>query len=312
MRQSLLAVCLCVGSLALTGCDFVDPSDWGSSDRFKEDISSTHKLNSGGRIVLESFNGGVEILGWDQDSVQVTGTKYASRESVMKDIKVDITSDPGALRIRVRKPMEHNCNCGAKFTLKVPRKVILEEIITSNGGIRLESISGDARVKTSNGSIRVWSVDGDLDARTSNASVELDKFSGAADIHTSNGRVKAAGVKGNFSAATSNASIDADVAELDSGRPMVLSTSNGSITLALDTWKNNEIRASTSNSSVNLRLPAAVQAELKASTSNGNITTDYEVTTSQFSKTRLNGRIGGGGALIDVSTTNGNIRLLKR
>lgn len=311
MRQLLLATTLCLGSLALTGCDFVDPSDWGSSDRYKEEFSSTHKLNSGGRIVLEGFNGSVEILGWDQDSAQVSGTKYASRESVMKDIKIDITSDPGSLRIRARRPMDNGCNCGTKFMLKVPRKVILEEITTSNGGVRVESISGNARLRTSNGSIRVWSVDGDLDAKTSNASVELEKFSGAADVHTSNGRVKASGVRGNFTASTSNASIDADVAEMDSGRPLVLQTSNGSISLTLSSWKNNEIRASTSNSSINMRLPAETQAEIKASTSNGNISSDFEVTTNQFSKTRMSGRIGRGGALIDASTTNGNIRLLK-
>ncbi len=312
MRQSLLAAFLFAGSLALTGCDFVDPTDWGNSDRYKEDFSSTHKLASGGRITLEGFNGSVEVVGWDKDEVVVSGTKQAAREDVMKAIDIDITSDAGALRIRARRPTDVNCNCGVKFALKVPKKVILEEIATSNGSMRLESVTGNANLRSSNGSIRIWGVDGDVTATTSNASIDVDKFKGAADLKTSNGRIKAGGIEGSFSATTSNASIDADADAITTGKPVTLRTSNGSINFALTRWQNNEVRAATSNSSINLRLPAGVQAEVKASTSNGSINTDFEVSSSQFSKNRLNGRIGGGGALLDLSTSNGNIRLLKQ
>lgn len=312
MRHSLLTGSLLLASLTLAGCDFVDPSEWGNSDRYKEDFSSTHKLTSGGRVVLEGFNGSVEVMGWDKDEVEVSGTKSASREEVLKAINVDVTADPGMVRIRARRPDERNCNCGVRFTLKVPKKVILEDIGTSNGSLRLESIQGSARMHSSNGAVHVWGVDGDIDIQTSNGPVDVDKFMGSADLKTSNGRIKASGVEGAFSARTSNGSIDVDIDALDTGKPVVLSSSNGSINLALAKWQNNEVRASTSNSSVNLRLPAGVAAEVKAVTSNGNITSDFDLTTSQRSKTRVSGRIGGGGALLDLSTSNGNIRLLKR
>jgi DUF4097 and DUF4098 domain-containing protein YvlB len=312
MRQTLLTGFLLIGSFAFTGCDFIDPAEWGNSDRYKEDFSSTHKLAAGGRVVLEGFNGGVEILGWEKDEVEVAGTKQAAREETVKAIKIDVTADAGAVRIRARRPDEMNCNCGVRFTLKVPKKVILEEIQTSNGSIRLESVSGNARLRTSNGSIRIWGVDGELNAQTSNGSVDLEKFTGAADVKTSNGRIKAGGVEGSFEARTSNGSIEADVTAVDTGKPVVLATSNGSINLTLEKWQNNEVRATTSNSSINLRLPAGAQAELRAATSHGNVSSEFEVTTTQSSKSRLNGRIGGGGALLDLNTSNGNIRLLKR
>ncbi len=311
MRRTILLSLLTGLTLTLAGCEF-DPTEWGDSDRYKEDFSSTHKLASGGKITLESFNGAVEVLGWDREEVEVAGTKYASRESVMKDIKIDVTSDPTWLRVRAIRPVDHNCNCGARFTLKVPRKAALDLIQTSNGAIRVESITGDSRLKTSNGSVKIWSVQGRLEASTSNGGVEIGKYEGNADVRTSNGRIKADGIKGSFEGKTSNGSIDVSIADLEAGRPLILSSSNGSVNLALDNWKNNEIRVSTSNSSVNVRLPEKVSAELRASTSNGNITTDYEITTSQFSKTRVAGKIGGGGALIDLSTTNGNVRLMKR
>lgn len=312
MRHSLLTGSLILASLTLIGCDFVDPSEWGNSDRYKQDFSSTHKLAAGGRIVLEGFNGSVEITGWDKDEVEVAGTKSASREEVLSAMQVDVTADPGMVRIRARRPDERNCNCGVRFALKVPRKVVLEDITTSNGSLRLESVTGSARMHSSNGSVHVWGVEGDINIQTSNGSMDVDKFKGSADLKTSNGRVKASGIDGAFSARTSNGSIDADVDSLDTGKPVVLSSSNGSINLALARWNNNEVRATTSNSSINLRLPPGVAAEVRAVTSNGNISTDFELTTSQLSKTRVSGRIGGGGALLDLTTSNGNIRLMKR
>jgi DUF4097 and DUF4098 domain-containing protein YvlB len=312
MKKTLLLSSLAVATFVLAGCEGFDPTDWGNSDRYKEEFSSTHKLASGGRVVLEGFNGSVEVVGWDREEVEVAGTKQAAREEVMQAIKVDVTADAGMVRIRARKPQEMNCNCGVKFQLKVPKKVVLEDIGTSNGSLRLESVNGSARMHTSNGSVHVWGVTGDIDMATSNGSIDVDKFAGAAELKTSNGRVKASGVEGAFSARTSNGSIDVDIEALDKGRPLVLSSSNGSINVSLRKWQNNEVRASTSNSSVNVRLPEGVAAEVKAATSNGHITTDFEVATTQKSKTRMNGRIGGGGALLDLSTTNGNIRLMKR
>ncbi len=312
MRKLLFGLSLCCASLLLTGCELMDPSDWGSSDRFKEDFASHHKLKPGGRVMLETFNGSVEVIGWDKDEVDITGTKNAAREEVMKEIKIDVDAQEEVVRIRAIRPVERNCNCGAKFVLKVPRKVILDNIQTSNASVRVESITGNSRLKTSNGSVRVWGVDGNLEATTSNASIEVGKFRGAADLRTSNGRIKADGVRGAFAAHTSNASIDADVAELEAGRQLVLESSNGSISLSLDAIRGNDIRVSTSNSSINVRVPSDVHADLKASTSNGNITSDVEMTTNQMSKTRVSGKLNGGGPLMELTTSNGNVRILKR
>jgi hypothetical protein len=49
-----------------------------------------------------------------------------------------------------------------------------------------------------------------------------------------------------------------------------------------------------------------------ARTTNSSISSDFEVKMQgEFSKNRLEGVIGNGGSLIDLSTSNGSIRLLK-
>lgn len=295
----------------LAGCEF-EPGEWGNSDRYKESFAYDYKLKSGGKLALETFNGSVEIIGWDRDAVDVAGSKYASKEDVMKGIRIEAASQPDSLTIRMIRPVENNCNCGASFQLKVPRKVLLDLVKSSNGSLRVESVDGSARLKTSNGSVKIWAVNGDIDASTSNASIEVGQFQGAALLKTSNGRIKAEGVKGAFDAVTSNASIDATIQEPAEGSAIGARSSNGSVTLALMSWKNNPVRITTSNASVNLRLPEGVNAQLTADTSNGSISSDFELTTNKFGKTHVEAKLGSGGPAVDLNTSNGSIRLLRR
>ena len=55
-----------------------------------------------------------------------------------------------------------------------------------------------------------------------------------------------------------------------------------------------------------------MNAHVVARTTNSSISSDFEVKMQgEFSKNRLEGIIGNGGPLIDLSTSNGGIQLLK-
>jgi hypothetical protein len=309
MFRILTGVFLAVGALSLAGCEF---EDWGNSDRFKEDFSYNYPLKPGGKLYLETFNGSVEVLGWDKDSIDITGTKYAATEDLLKQLKVDIATDPDSVRIRTIRPSDRRGSCGAKYVVRLPKKAVIDRVETSNGSLRVESIEGPARLRTSNASIRAWGLKGDLDATTSNGTIEVEQFDGSAVLRTSNARIKADGVKGVFEGSTSNGAIDVSLGEMDAAKPIKLHSSNGSISLVMDSYKNNEVRAETSNSSINVRLPSALSAQVRASTSNGTITSDFETKTTTFSKTKLDGTVGSGGALVELTTSNGNIRLMRK
>lgn len=302
---------LCAAALGLAGCEY-DGEGWSSSTRFKEDFSQTHPLAAGGRVFLENFNGSVELLGWDRDQVEITGSKYASRQEVVDSMKIEVVADGGGLRIRTIRPPERNCNCGAKYVLRLPRKAVIDRVETSNGSLRLEALRGEARLRTTNGSLRVSDFAGVLDATTSNGSMDITGYDGQATLRTSNGRIRGTDLKGRIEASTSNGSIDVAISEPAGGLPLKFTTSNGSINLTLDKWTNTGLVVRTSNSSVNVRLPEGVNAQLQASTSNGSINTEFEITTSQMSRNRVDGRIGSGGPLIDLATSNGSIRVLRR
>jgi DUF4097 and DUF4098 domain-containing protein YvlB len=128
--------------------------------------------------------------------------------------------------------------------------------------------------------------------------------------HTSNGRIHAEHLNGTLEATTSNSGIHADISRAD--RPVRVETSNGPVDLTLPDGFNRDARVSTNNSSITLHLPAVVNAHVVARTSNSSISTDFDVRMQgEFSKNHMDATIGSGGALLDLSTSNGNIRLLK-
>jgi hypothetical protein len=91
-------------------------------------------------------------------------------------------------------------------------------------------------------------------------------------------------------------------------------SSNGHIDLTLDAKLLPEVRASTSNSSILLRLPASANARVRAGTSHASITSDFDGLQSDAYRRRhseLHGTIGGGGPLIDLTSSNGSIKILK-
>lgn len=311
MRRKLLSLLAAGLALGLVGCD-IDDIDFSSGGRHKEDFHYTYPLKPGGRVSLENFNGSVEVSGWEKDEVEINGTKYAGRQELLVAMKIDIVASTDAVRIRTVRPSERRGNMGAKYILRVPRRTELERIVSSNGGIRVEGIEGTARLKTSNGSVRVWKVQGDLEATSSNGGLDLQDFRGSAVLRTSNGGIKADGVRGHFAASTSNGGIHARLLDLSPQRPVKVESSNGNVDLTLESLQSTEVYASTSNASVTVRLPGSVSAQVRAHTSNSSITSDFDVAVQGLqSKSRLEGKIGIGGPLLDLSTSNGSIKLLR-
>ena len=309
MRAKLLLPLLAAALLGLAACDF---EDFGGFDRYRQDFHYTYPLKSGGRLSVETFNGSVEVSGWDQETVDISGSKSGPTQAAADALKVAIDNSPDSVSIRVARPSDRRGNSGARFVIKIPRAAYVDRIFTSNGAIRTLDGSGPARLHTSNGEIRVQSLRGSLDAETSNSSIELIDIGGDAKAHTSNGRIRAEGLRGALEADSSNGSINARLVQVPAGRPVRVETSNSSVELSLPANFANDIRVNTSNSSITLHMPYQVNAHVTARTTNSSISSDFEVRMQgEFSKSRMEGVIGTGGPLIDLSTSNGSIRLLK-
>jgi hypothetical protein len=286
MKPMQLLVALC-GALSLTLA--ADP-------RYHEDFHYSYPQTAGGHFSIENFNGSVEVTGWDQNTVDVSGTKYADTQERLHAIRIEASSSSNSVQVRtVRPEFDHHGNMGAKYVVRVPRQTEIDRMRSSNGSLRLENITGNATLNTSNGGVEVRGVDGHM------------------AFQTSNGSVHAEDVRGGLRATTSNGGIHVHLRGSQGSEPLQVSTSNGSVDLELDTPHTSELVASTSNGGITVRLPAGTNAAVSAYTSgHDRIHTDFDVTVhGQLVRSRLDGTIGSGGPRIDLRTSNGNIRLLK-
>lgn len=304
---SLILIALC--SFFLLGCD-VDDFQGGAKE--SEDFSYQYPLKPGGTIEVISRNGNVEVLGWEKDYVEITGSKYARSRADLDDIKVEITNTDTSLRINTLFQTGHRGGKGARYILRAPMSANLVGVDTSNASIRAEDLEKIGKLDTSNGSITINRCKGPLVADTSNGAIRVAQTPGDLTLDTSNGRIEADDVTGSITADTSNGSIRASVVDASQGSSLKFETSNSSIEVSVKKFNNNPMLLDSSNGSITLRLPTDIKADLHATTSNGSIQTGFPVTISgEVKKNELRTALGGGGTLIRVSTSNSSVRILK-
>jgi len=286
MGAKFLIPVLAAASLGSGGCYI---GDFGDGMRYHRDFHYSFPLAASGRLNVESFNGSVEISAWDQNTVEINGSKWGPTAESADTLRIDTDHTADTVSVRAVRPAVPRNNLGAKFEIKVPRGAVLDRIVTSNGAIRIEDGAGPSRLRTSNGSIHVERLKGRLEAQTSNGPVDLIEVDGDATIHTSNGHIHTERLDGSADASTSNGAIDLDIGKLTSG-----------------------VRARSSNGGITVRLREPVNCKVMAQTSNSSIRSDFEVRVNgEINKHHLDGVIGSGGPLLDLSTSNGSIRILK-
>ncbi len=264
-------------SFALAGCDIEDIDSGG---KFESNFHYNYPLSNGASVNVETFNGQVEIVGWDQNAVDISGTKYARTEQLRDDIKIDVSHSNSSVSVRAIRPssISHG-NMGARFVIHVPKKADLQRVVSSNGAVEVRDVAGSVNLHTSNGRIKADSIDGPLDATTSNGKID----------------VRESGPSGH--------------------NPVHLHTSNGTIEVTAESKLTGDVHATTSNGSITLHMPSTTEARVRASTSNSSISSDFDVTMhGRIDKHHMEGNINDARSdapLLELSTSNGSIHLSK-
>lgn len=272
----LTAALLVLAAASGAACDFMDDGDFDEmfgGKQFTEPFSKTLPLRAGDRFSLKNTNGFVRVTTWDRNEVEISAKKVARRrEEDLNRVKIEVEAFGSSVRVDTIYEKFRNLRVHVDYEVKVPEGVIIETIRSTNGDVELAGRFADVKAGTTNGDIRIEGGDGRI------------------ELHTTNGSIRAKNINGTVDAGTTNGSIYLDLAEVK-----------------------NDIKAGTTNGSVNLKLGGSVNAELRARTTNGGLTVDFPVTIQGTisSRHRIEGRIGTGGPLIDLHTTNGAIRINK-
>jgi DUF4097 and DUF4098 domain-containing protein YvlB len=182
------------------------------------------------------------------------------------------------------------------------------EVVEHAGGVTICAVypSADGRNECAPGKAGRMNVrDNDVNVRFEVKVPAGVRFVG----RTVNGGIEATGLRADAEAMTVNGGV-----ELDSTGTARAETVNGGITARLGRadW-DGTLKLQTVNGGIDVTMPEGLSADVKCSTVNGDISTDFPLTvTGKIARRKLEGTIGSGGRLLEMTTVNGGIELKKR
>ena len=307
---------LCVLTLALAAPALLR-ADYRSEKHFK--------LDPGGRLVLDSSEGSVEINGSSEAGARVIVT--SNRDDVEKLFDFHFEESAGEVRIVVRRHgwgtwgWSHGPNL--RFNITVPEDTAAE-VKTGGGGVEASRIKRETELSTSGGSIKASDLGANLRAHTSGGSIELNDIKGTARVDTSGGGIRAESLGGALEAKTSGGSIELQEVKGD----LVAHTSGGSIRID---GAGGRVEAGTSGGSVDVRfapgnsrggdlessaggvrvaIDRSANLNLDASASAGSVITDLPLQVSgTIGRSHVVGTLGSGGPLLRAHSSAGSVHI---
>ena len=183
---------------------------------------------------VDNVWGSIEVVGTNSDQVQLTVNKSVRAESkdkleqARKEVTLDITDQPGSLKLYVNGPFRCNCNdgCGHRefdgyivkmdFQLRVPSDIDVKVRTVNEGRVLVRDISGNFLVRNVNGDVEMDNIVGSGTAHTVNGPIKVSFRQNPrenSDFQTVNGAVElrfAPGLAADFRFKTFNGAIYSD------------------------------------------------------------------------------------------------------
>jgi hypothetical protein len=255
-------------------------------------------------LTLETFDGAIEIHSWDRNEVEVEIEKRAMEQGLLDQMSVEAEQDGDRIVLRVKGPGRRDSgglhigvhiSPTARLRVAVPRNLLLQAR-TEDGSIRVENLEGRLALRTGDGSVTADRLSGDVEVRTGDGAIRIEKGDGKFDLETDDGSITVDARPSMLKAKTGDGSIRVQVEpESVMSDAWDLSTGDGSVTLTLPATFNADIDAETRDGAVRSSHPALKVVE-------------HEGEGRRESRRELKTRMGEGGPLLRVRTSDGTIR----
>lgn len=300
------AACALIAITVFPGCE-VNLNTEGLSAR----ETLTFKITGEPNVVLETFDGAIELHSWDRAEVEVEIERRAMEQALLDDIKVESSEKNGVVTVKVTGPSRSDfrgvtvgvhVSPTARLRVAVPRNSNVQAR-SGDGSIRAEAIEGKLVLTTADGSVTGTRLAGDVQIRSGDGSIRLDNSTGVLDLETTDGSIGIDARPSVLKARTGDGSIRAQI-EAD--------------TVMTDNWD-----LTTSDGTVVLTLPGLFNAELDAETSDGTVRSSHPLIEDSPEERRegegrderrerrrvLRSRLGDGGKVLRIRTGDGSIRI---
>ena len=248
-----------------------------AGNAFADDWTRTYQVGDKPSLRVDTNDAAIEISRGSSHviSVRVTTEGMSSGSSGLHVID---HQNGDAVDLQVHIPHEHGLHISwrdwrVRVDVQVPQETALD-LHSGDGHIKVDGISAPAKIDTGDGHI------------------EVRNFNGTMRAHTGDGHMTIAGVFSDVDLRTGDGHVD--------------------FTAFPGSRMNSNWLIHTSDGRVNVRLPQDFAAELYAHTGDGHISLDFPVTVSgSIERSRIRGKINGGGPLLEIATGDGGIHISK-
>ncbi|MGH9161690.1 MAG: DUF4097 family beta strand repeat-containing protein [Vicinamibacteraceae bacterium] len=267
-------------------------------------ISTEHKrfqVEGAPEVTLSTFNGRIEVRTWDRPEVAVDVEKRGATSELLDAIEVVSDQEGSRVRVQVQPPPQGTWELvGAPHSARLIARVPAQCSIVArsdDGSIIVEGVEGPLELRTADGSVTALNVKGDVRADTGDGRIKIEDVEGRCDLNTGDGSV----------------SVRGQITDLS------VRTGDGAVTVRAlaGSRMGTEWDIETGDGAVLMMLPASFDAELDAFTGDGSVRIAELVSDPHFDRDAerdrshgsLRTRLGGGGHLLKIRTSDGSIAL---
>ncbi len=260
-------------------------------------IAQRWPLDAGGSVRIANPAGRIRVLGWDADSVAVSGRlePRAGRFSAAGDQHVrtlGVDTGPGA----------------AELDIHVPRRATVW-VKSAMATIEVEGVEGTLDLTSQGGSIRVVGTPQDVTAETMDGAVELAGGTGRARVKTVSGDILLRGASQDLGASTLSGRIVVRAAGWQRGGTGVqrgrFESVTGDVRFEGEVGRGGVVEVESQSGTIELRVPASTVAEFDLLTIGGTIT-------NHLGEAQPRPRAGGTGLELRFSTGAGGAQVTAR
>jgi len=280
----------------------------------RDDIVDSFAVKPGGTLNFDSDLANVEITTSETDTLRAEFTREfkvsnaQEADALRQKLDVQMRKTDNDVRVTVRWAGDRNDNERRKvrvnFRIAMPRKFNLD--LRTIGSARVGDLDGTVKAVMKGGSIQFRNVTGPVTARTDGGSISLRDVGGDLDATSNGGSVAAGRVNGKVVARANGGSVAIDEAT----DAIDAKAAGGSVAAYISKQPRSDSKLIAEAGNVELRLPESIAVNMDASCSAGRLSSDFSLNGHQ-DENRLKGTINGGGPLVMVRASAGNIYIRK-
>ena len=272
-----------------------------------ESVDKTVDAAADGQVDISNTAGSVEVYGWSNSRVEVTGELGDRVEELVLEREGD------RVTVKVKVPRNGGSKIASDIVVRVPEMSSID-VSGVSADIDVEDVLGEQSLHTVSGDVDTKVVDADLEVASVSGDIEVegDRRDTDTRANTVSGDIVLFGLGGEIGAEVVSGDITIDEGAYDR---VAIESVNGDLVFVAELRKGGRLAVESVNGDVEIEFAGDVSADFEIDSFNGGIENCFGPKAERTSKYapgwELNFTEGDGDGSVTVSTLNGDIHICK-